>query len=167
MIQYLRGDATAPNLDPDRNGLIIHICNTRGGWGRGFVVAVSKRWPQPEAAYRQWFHQKYWDEQPFELGQIQAVRVAPNLMVVNLIAQEGYGRNNQQLHQSAEPNSTPPIRYMALESCLAKVAGLAKQQDASVHAPRLGSGLSGGSWSKIEEILERILAGLSITIYDL
>jgi O-acetyl-ADP-ribose deacetylase (regulator of RNase III) len=166
-ISYRKGDATRPTVDPDRNALIVHICNTRGGWGRGFVVAVSKRWPEPEAAYRQWFAQKYWDGMPFELGQIQAVKVASNLQVVNLLAQEGYGRNNQQLHQSAEPNSTPPIRYISLETCLSKVANLAKQQHATVHAPRLGSGLAGGSWTKIEEILNRTLAGIPVTIYDL
>ena len=167
MVHYLKGDATRPQLDPDQNGLLIHICNTRGGWGKGFVVAVSKRWPQPEAAYRQWFQQKYWSGLPFALGQVQAIRVSSNLQVVNMIAQEGYGKNNTALHQSTEPNSTPPIRYLALEDCLGKVANFARQLSATVHAPRIGSGLAGGDWSKIEEILDRKLPDIPVYIYDL
>lgn len=166
-ITYKKGDATNPLIEPDRNGLIIHIANTRGGWGKGFVLAVSKRWPEPEAAYRQWFAQKYWDEQPFELGKIQAVKVEPNLHVCNMIAQEGYGLNNQALHQTGEPNGTPPIRYIALSECLTRVAVLAKSLGASVHGPRFGSGLSGGSWPRIEEIINRVLADVPVYIYEL
>lgn len=166
IIQYRNGDATRPVVGPDEQALIVHVSNDRGGWGRGFVLAVSKRWPQPEAAYRQWFAQKSWDGIPFELGQIQAVRVSPTLQVCNMIAQAGYGRNNQQLHQGSEPNVTPPIRYGALENCLIKVANLANQLGASIHMPRIGTGLAGSSWGLIEPIVSHRLAGLPVTVYD-
>jgi hypothetical protein len=51
-IQYRIGDATA--LTTDGNKLIAHICNDIGGWGKGFVLAISIRWPQPDAAYLEW-----------------------------------------------------------------------------------------------------------------
>ena len=75
MIKYLIGDATQPTPDVVESGpengvrLITHICNNQGGWGRGFVVALSKRWPEPERAYRQWFRAG------LELGHIQTVKV--------------------------------------------------------------------------------------------
>ncbi|TGN76338.1 hypothetical protein E5083_14125 [Streptomyces bauhiniae] len=47
-IVYIRGDATAPCAEGAR--VIAHVCNDIGGWGRGFVSALSKRWPEPEAA---------------------------------------------------------------------------------------------------------------------
>jgi hypothetical protein len=28
--------------------LICHICNDLGGWGKGFVLALSRRWEGPE-----------------------------------------------------------------------------------------------------------------------
>ncbi len=34
--------------------MVAHVCNDIGGWGKGFVLAVSRRWPEPEAAYRAW-----------------------------------------------------------------------------------------------------------------
>ncbi len=52
-IEYVSGDATRPVGDGCK--VIVHICNDRGGWGKGFVLALSKRWKQPEAAYRNWY----------------------------------------------------------------------------------------------------------------
>ncbi len=72
-INYSTGDATAP--DGEGPKIIVHVCNDKGGWGKGFVVAVSKRWPEPEAQYRRW--SKEGGEAPFALGQVQFVEVEP------------------------------------------------------------------------------------------
>jgi O-acetyl-ADP-ribose deacetylase (regulator of RNase III) len=45
-ISYLQGDATSPQAKG--NKIIAHICNDLGRWGKGFVLAISKRWPEPE-----------------------------------------------------------------------------------------------------------------------
>lgn len=45
-ISYLKGDAT--NLVIPGNKIIVHICNDIGAWGKGFVLAVSKRWSESE-----------------------------------------------------------------------------------------------------------------------
>jgi ATP-dependent helicase HepA len=47
----------------------------------------------------------------------------------------------------------PPIRYEAVEECLAKVAETAREVKASVHMPRIGCGLAGGEWSRIEPLI--------------
>lgn len=168
-INYLRGDATRPIVAPDQLALIVHIVNTRGGWGRGFVVAVSKRWPQPEAQYRKWHRNGVSDDgDRFELGQIQLVKVEPNLCVVNMLAQEGYGKNNQALHQSDEPNATRPIRLGALEQCLGEVKMLTNGGKlSSVHMARIGCGLAGATWDEVEPIVSRQLADVSVYVYDL
>ena len=47
------GDATDPQFSSISEVAIIpHICNDQGGWGRGFVLALSKKWKAPERAYR-------------------------------------------------------------------------------------------------------------------
>src|SRR5205823_6841477 len=51
-ITYLKGDATCPQAKGVK--IICHVCNDIGGWGKGFVLALSKRWSEPEAAYRKW-----------------------------------------------------------------------------------------------------------------
>jgi O-acetyl-ADP-ribose deacetylase (regulator of RNase III) len=158
MIQYLKGDATAPQAKGPK--LIVHIVNTLGGWGSGFVLAISKRWSEPEAAYRKWYKDKSYGNPPvkFELGAIQLVQVKLDTTVVNMVAQQGIGTGS----------NGPPIRYDALEKCLASVAEWAQKSGASVHAPRIGCALAGGRWREVEPILQRTLIKneVSVTIYD-
>ena len=52
MINYVTGDATEPIIRPC---IIAHICNTEGKWGKGFVLALSKKYPLAEEGYREWF----------------------------------------------------------------------------------------------------------------
>lgn len=50
-------------------------CNDIGGWGKGFVTALSKKWKEPERAYREW----YKSGENFGLGEVQSVEVEENL----------------------------------------------------------------------------------------
>jgi O-acetyl-ADP-ribose deacetylase (regulator of RNase III) len=63
----------------------------------------------------------------------------------------------------------PPIRYHSLRKALAEVATQSKIRQASVHMPRIGTGLAGGKWENIEPIIreELIGKGVSVYIYDL
>lgn len=158
MITYLKGDATVPQAKGPK--LIVHICNTLGGWGKGFVLAISKRWKEPEAAYRAWHHARIHKDASgdgrFLLGQVQAIQVKPDTWVINMIAQEGMRTGSKG----------PPIRYEALEACLVKVAAIAEEKGASIHAPRIGCGLAGGKWEMVEPIINRTLPDRAVYIYD-
>jgi O-acetyl-ADP-ribose deacetylase (regulator of RNase III) len=77
-IEYTAGDATRP-LGAD-NRVIVHVCNDEGGWGKGFVVAISKRWPEPEARYREWYRERRAND--FGLGVVQFVKVEASVWVV-------------------------------------------------------------------------------------
>jgi O-acetyl-ADP-ribose deacetylase (regulator of RNase III) len=167
-VLYVKGDATRP-LGAGRR-FIVHICNDQGGWGAGFVLALSRRWSLPEQKYREWFRGKLNDMgAPFELGQVQYVQVERDLWVVNMIAQTGYGPKNRGLHQTSAPNATPPIRYDALRKCLDNVGREAQFLGANVHCPRIGCGLAGGKWEEVEPILTATLLtrGVGVTVYDL
>ena len=63
----------------------------------------------------------------------------------------------------------PPIRYKAAEQCLSKVAEGAIELGASIHMPRIGCGLAGGTWAEIEPIIFRQLCnrGPAVYVYDL
>jgi O-acetyl-ADP-ribose deacetylase (regulator of RNase III) len=153
-IRYLKGDATQPQAKGPK--IIAHICNDRGGWGKGFVLAVSKRWEEPEAAYRKWHRER--SENDFGLGAVQLVEVGPNLWVANMVSQHGMKTGS----------NGPPIRYEAVAQCLEKLAALAKAHRASVHMPRIGTGLAGGTWEKIEPLIREHLCeqGVRVTVYD-
>ncbi|MFD3817531.1 macro domain-containing protein [Streptomyces rubiginosohelvolus] len=153
-ITYVRGDATAPQGKGVK--LIVHVCNDLGGWGKGFVLALSRRWPEPEAAYRRWHRRRAGND--FVLGAAQFVQVGPYLWVANLVGQRGMRTGSKGV----------PVRYEAIDTALGTVAARAGELGASVHMPRIGCGLAGGTWSRIEPLIERrlISAGLSVTVYD-
>lgn len=71
-ITYLKGDATSPQASGIK--IIAHVCNDIGGWGKGFVLAISRRWPEPEKAYREWHC--FRTSNDFKLGSIQLVKVS-------------------------------------------------------------------------------------------
>ncbi len=175
-IKYIKGDATNPGGEGQK--IIVHICNDVGGWGKGFVLALSQKWTQPEQAFRSWFKHKTLvptdairfepladkdgpsGEQVFRLGQVQFVQVETELWVANMIAQHDLKRGR---------DGTPPIRYGAMEEGLLRVRAFAKKMGATVHMPRIGAGLAGGNWPEIEEIINKTLVAhdITTTVYEL
>lgn len=149
-IKYLKGDATNPKSEG--NKIIVHICNDIGGWGKGFVLAISKKWPEPENEYRTW----YKSQVDFSLGEVQFVRVEEDIYVANMIGQHKIYKDE---------NGNVPIRYTSVESCLEKVALYAEEINASVHMPRIGCGLAGGTWDKIEPIILKTLLEKQINVF--
>ncbi len=152
-IQYVQGDATRPAAAG--NKIIVHVCNDVGGWGKGFVVAISNRWPEPEKQYREWFR----SQENFALGEVQLVPVAADTWVANLIGQRDLKKDKA---------GNPPIRYEAVAAGLRKVGRFAQEKGASVHMPRIGCGLAGGTWEEIEPLIQTHLAdrGVAVTVYD-
>ncbi|HAO6451770.1 TPA: macro domain-containing protein, partial [Listeria monocytogenes] len=140
-ITYLKGDATNPMAKG--NKIIAHICNDVGGWGKGFVLAISRKWKEPEKAYRKW----YKDKNDFKLGEVQLIPVTDYISICNMIGQKG----------TKTASKGAPIRYEAVENCLEKLSEIAKEQQASIHMPRIGCGLAGGKWEIIEPIIRKTL----------
>lgn len=154
-IQYLKGDATNPIGDDHR--VIVHVCNDLGKWGKGFVLAISKRWKEPEQFYKNSFQS---EDKP-QLGYVQFIPVSDSLTVANVIGQHG-------VRSPRNKTAPPPIRYEAIREGLMLVAEYSKKHDASVHMPRIGCGLAGGKWEEIEPIIIDTLTNLGIqtTVYD-
>jgi O-acetyl-ADP-ribose deacetylase (regulator of RNase III) len=61
-----------------------------------------------------------------------------------------------------------PVRYEAIGAALAALAPLALEQGASVHMPRIGCGLAGGRWERVEPLVRDALVsrGVPVTVYD-
>jgi O-acetyl-ADP-ribose deacetylase (regulator of RNase III) len=154
-ITYLRGDATQTRGTNRR--LLLQVVNDSAfTWGGGgFAVAIKKRWPTAQKAFTT---QVTADRAKLRLGSVVTSELEDNLTLANLVSQHGYG-----------PSPRPRIRYGALRDCLLRVAELAEERNASVHMPRIGTGLSGGSWPVVEEIVIETLARkhITVTVYDL
>lgn len=156
-LQYFIGDATLPIGDNPK--IIAHIVNDNGGWGRGFSGALSKRYPKAEERYRIWYRNgTTWDGIPFQLGKTQIVRVGSDIWVANMLAQHDYLRQGR-----------PAIRYLALAEALTNLQIFIPDRFVSVHMPRIGTGLAGGTWTRIEPMIQSILVdrGIDVYVYNL
>ncbi|MGC4100836.1 macro domain-containing protein [Ferruginibacter sp.] len=152
-IIYKNGDATNPVAAG--NKIIVHVCNDVGGWGKGFVMAISSKWSMPEKEYRAWYRSKT----GFALGQAQIVQVEEDTWVANMIGQRNINKDE---------NGDPPVRYDAIGLALQKVEVFATEKNASVHMPRIGCGLAGGKWEMMEPIIIKTLSekDIEVTVYD-
>jgi O-acetyl-ADP-ribose deacetylase (regulator of RNase III) len=159
-ITYIKGDAT----EPHGTGLkyILHCCNDQGGWGSGFVLALSAKSKEPERVYREWATELATankEDNTFKLGNYKVANFdKSDVCVVNIIGQ----------HNTRWIDGVPPIRYEAIEKALTDLTVQLKGvEGASVHAPKFGSDLAGGDWLKIQSIIHRTLcsADIPVTIY--
>jgi O-acetyl-ADP-ribose deacetylase (regulator of RNase III) len=153
-INYIIGDATHPVGEGQK--IIVHVSNDVGGWGRGFVLALSKRWKEPEKLYR--------EQKTYVLGKIEMIRVEPDICVVNMIAQHDVKPTLVPFGKGF--TTVPPIRYDALKECLKTINDIAVRTNSTIHMPKIGSGLAGGKWSEIEEIIKETLT-VEVTVYNL
>lgn len=165
MINYVNGDATDPVVK-EGTRIIVHCCNDVGAWGKGFVNALSEKFPRSEAMYREWFR-CYKDDKidlmdepqfpPWKLGSVQFVDVDNNIIVANMIGQHRILLSHPKL---------PPIRYDAIKKGLVDVLEFAFEKgDASIHMPFIGCGLAGGRWKTIESIVEEVFEDSDIQVY--
>lgn len=141
MIKYLLGDATKPIMYPT---IIAHVCNNINKWGKGFVVPLGKKYPEAKYKYHEWFlDSDKFNDKPI-LGNTQFVVISDTIAVANMIAQEGIYKINGKI----------PLKYDSLRECLKKVNEFAIKHNAVVNMPRIGCGLAGGEWNKVEHIIK-------------
>jgi O-acetyl-ADP-ribose deacetylase (regulator of RNase III) len=155
-IKYQKGDATLPQFDKT---IIVHCCNDIGAWGAGFVIPLAAQFPRAKQMYKEWSTGKSLKDDlgrsaPFALGEVQFVKVSKDTYVANMIGQ----------HSTYTENGIPPIRYSAIQAGLFQISKIAKQLGASVQMPKMGAGLAGGDWEKIESLITRELCDKEIEV---
>ena len=153
-IEIVKGDATLPRGEGTR--IVAHVVNDKAAlWGAGFGLAVRKKWPQVQEAFREWVASS---RENLRMGNVFMSHVDQQTIAFQMICQHGYG-----------PSSKPRLRYSALRSCLEQLAEFAIQQRADIHMPRIGAGYAGGAWALIEQLIDETLCarGLRVTVYEL
>lgn len=179
-IEYIKGDATQPEICKDCINVICHCCNAFGGWGRGFVVPLGKRYPRAKMDYEN-FCKPYQDSNEHRselMGQVCFSPVTSDLIVANLIGQYFYSKNQRQYisQEGILPKFLPTpegrfVCYEAIEKGFMAISDYAERVDrpTTVHMPRIGCGLAGGDWAEIERLIERYLCGneINVKVYDL
>jgi O-acetyl-ADP-ribose deacetylase (regulator of RNase III) len=124
-------------------GVIVHQCNNRGVMGAGLAKQIRDRYPGAYDAYVS-FCQKHGNNAP--LGNIVSWGDKNrDLWILNLIAQNGYGRDRQYTD------------YLALRTCLTSANYFSKKAGLDLYIPyKIGCGLAGGDWKIVEEIINDV-----------
>jgi len=150
-IEYLEGDATNPDIQFGAN-VLCHICNDRQVMGAGIAKTIVKKFPDTTTEY---FNAKF-----LRQGDIYTSITYPTKLVLcHMIAQSGVGPYN----------GIPPIRYGALAECLTRLKDRMKGAPIiTIHMPRIGCGLAGGRWEKVEVVLNHVFkdTDILIKVYD-
>lgn len=142
--------------------VIPHVCNNVDAYGAGFAAAVADMFPAAKLNFHLLGNQA-------KLGHVQFIEVQHNtrldhkIIVANMIAQNGLinYRNKR------------PLNYAALVTCMVTVKNYIKtflQSDASnkleIHSPKFGSGLAGGNWKFIVDLIDDVWFNIPTFIYE-
>jgi hypothetical protein len=157
-IEYITGDLFKHIPTNPTNPIVIpHIVNNLKIWGSGFVIPLGNYFPKAKNEYLNM------DEKHICLGNTQIIDVSNNIFIANMIAQEGICSRSTGDRKFVNDK---PIRYAALCKCLSTINNSCYGFD--VYAPKFGSGLAGGNWDFIEELIEEILTNVNtIKVFSL
>ena len=160
-VQHVTGDCTVAQYGKGLK-IVAHGCNDIGRWGKGFVLAVTKRFGgKPQRAYFEWHRDRNQPGSTFRLGGVQFViqHEGPDryVAVCNMITQHGI--------QRAGSTGKAPVRYDAIQEALGALGAHAAQHGASIHMPRIGAGLAGGDWNRILPLIEAMARNHGVDVY--
>lgn len=129
-------------LDIDR-GHIVQGCNAQGVMNKGLAKQVRQKYPEVFSDYM-----RIHGTEGLDLGTAYPFCPTPYLVVWNAITQEYFGTTGRN------------CSYDAVQSCFEQIniacadlydTGIAQE----IHIPMIGSGLAGGNWQIIREIIEQ------------
>lgn len=146
MIHYVKGDLFSTN-----HQIIAHGVNCRGAFGAGVAGLMAEKYPKSKYRYLEKFYSENW-----HLGDVQLVKIDTNLYIANCATQDAYYPRNQ-VHAD----------YLAIRQAMEKVKRFAQLKQFKIAMPKIGSGLAGGEWTIIENILNAVFEDYDITVYTL
>ena len=169
MINYVDGDLIKFAKEA-RFDVIVHGCNCMSTMKSGIAPQMAKafgcdsfemeKWGPTikklgnidyETLY--WEDDKYWTKYPDEDGKW----VSSKLTVVNSYTQYKYGRNHKD-------GDRAPFDYEAFTICMRKINHIFKGNH--IGMPKIGAGLAGGNWNRIEHIINTELRDCEVTIVN-
>lgn len=143
--------------------IMPHVCNNVGAFGAGFAKAIANEFP----IVKENFHLLGPSES--RLGKVQFVTALDNhtsknkIIVANMIAQNGLINSKNRR----------PINYGALAYCMGDIRKfyniiLSKSEENTVeiHAPKFGSGLAGGNWNFVSDLINDIWDDIPVYVYN-
>jgi len=148
--------------------IIPHVCNNVDMFGAGFASAISDKFPIVKMNYHM-LGKKFLRD---NFGYCQIIVVYENpktkntLYVANMISQNGI----------VSSNNPRPINYFALTKSMNLISNFIKNKTQNtighiekidIHCPKFGSGLAGGNWYFISDLIEDMWRDFSVTVHSI
>jgi hypothetical protein len=152
----------------EKNGATVfipHVCNNIDLFGAGFASDLADQFPSVKADYH--MLGKTFLKNNFGYCQIIKVLEEPRhkqkLYIVNMIAQNGI----------KSKNNPRPLNYYALAKSMGAMSSfilsntgfLNKSENIEIHCPKFGSGLAGGNWNFINDLIHDIWGRYNVTVH--
>jgi O-acetyl-ADP-ribose deacetylase (regulator of RNase III) len=149
--------------------VIVHGCNCHSTMGAGIAPQMAKAFGCDRFSMELWGSDVNKlgniDYQTFVLGEntifsledLKNNRNEPELTVVNAYTQFNYGRNHAD-------GDARPFDYEAFTVCMRKLNMIFPRK--RIGMPKIGSGLAGGDWNRIEKIIYTELKDCNVTIVN-
>lgn len=141
--------------------IVPHVCNNVNLFNSGFASMIMERFP----IVKENFHML---GNSAKLGTNQYISVYKNIknnneiIFCNMICQNSvYNQNNHR-----------PLNYAALvysmvemKHYITKYKHINENIPIEIHCPKFGTGLSGGNWKFIEELIDDVWKGINTFVY--
>lgn len=157
-------DIIENRIKSEQNGasvVVPHVCNNINAFGAGFAGQVAQLYPEVKANFHMLGSQA-------KLGHVQFINVKSekkyghSIIFANMIAQ----------NKLISDKNKRPLNYAALVYCMNQVRSYTKHlQSASdinrveLHCPKFGSGLAGGNWNFISDLITDIWHDMDVFVY--
>jgi hypothetical protein len=122
---------------------IVHVISDKLVMGAGFAGTLNRLYPNILRQLRL--------DKP-SLGDAHRYNIHENLLVYSMVAMRG-------LRSKYNP---VPLDYGYLEQAMKKVT---PPLDWTIHCPKFGAGLAGGSWFIIEKLIQEIWNAYVVKVY--
>jgi hypothetical protein len=147
--------------------IVPHVCNNIDVFGGGFAAAVAKHYP----AVKENYHLLGKTFLKNNFGHVQFIDIpvknkyGHKLVFANMIAQNGLPDRNKKRC----------LNYAALVRSMISVSSFIKQYgdrnknpeaiNFEIHCPKFGSGIAGGNWNFISDLIEDIWSRHDVFVY--
>ena len=158
-------DHTRLTINGGMNGrtvIIPHVCNNINLFGAGFAKQISDYYPIVKANFHLLGNKSKLGTIQFVVADIEK-KYNHKIIFANMIAQ----------NKTIGPNNKRPLNYAALVCCMNQIKSYIKDLEKSpeiskieIHSPKFGSGLAGGNWNFISDLIEDIWNDIPVYIYN-
>lgn len=146
-----------------RNKLICHCCNVQNVMGAGVAASIRSMWPVVYYRYNEWYADTYFDDElneniPYNLGQVQFIKVEDDVYVGNILGQAYIGV------KEIDGTKLVPVRWDCIREAFLYIRKFAKDNDCEIVIPYLGCALAGGEEKDLIALIDDVWKDVEVTL---